>query len=507
MPSPRTSGSGLRHTVDFLLFERLNALGWNMPMTVFRMLRATGAALTVPVLLACTLLGARLLHGTAELPGPLLVGGFLLANLYAGGVYLLREAFSRRRHSVNGSPNEHFFRALDISARDVFMVYCVVRIMYFHAALLTVDAVFLGVFHDSMAGPLTPGLIFVPVALCALTLAVAARLATRTGSTAATTGRAMPVALGLMVFATGLATGVVLEGSWTENSASAGWGADTGVVEPLTMAVTAACATLAAAAVVQFVRGYGRLDRDAFAIRPSGQPVTVPAMAFRPARLPMVAAVHRHFTSGRTYPMVKRAYAALTMVVLLLAGVHASGNGPLPLPTGAEQPVTRTAVSLGFVLMLGCVELVLATCGPTALAPQFRFAWENLLSHRRIAVSATLYYIAHAVLLTALVAAAAGLIVGRVLWQLPFLGLGVMSASLIAESLASAPKRLVDGTSAPGVFVACVSIGLALPALAGSAAAPLYLRLPAAIYSVCLFGGAITCIGRRIRTLPLRSAT
>ncbi|MFF8433125.1 hypothetical protein [Streptomyces bacillaris] len=515
MPSPRTHRSGLRNTIDFLLFERLNALGWSMPMPVFRTLCVTGSALMLPVLLAGALLGARLLHLTAEVPGPLLAGGFLLVNLYAGGVYLLREAFSRRRHSVSGCPNEQFFRALDISARDVFLVYCAARILYFHTALFTVDAAFLAVFRDSVAGPSTPGLICVPLALCALTLAVSARQAIRPGSARAT-GPGTLAALGLVALATGWTTGVLLGGSWTGSAVGegtgTGWGTGTGeapgtgLSEFLAVTVAAACATLAATALLCFVRAYRRLDRDAFAIRRSGRPATVPAMVFRPRGLPLLSVVHRHFASGRTCPMVKRAYAGLLMAVLLLAGVHASGSGPLPLPAGAEQPLTRSAVALGFVLLLGCAELVLATSGPTALGPQFRFAWENLLSHRRIAAGATLYYAAHAVLLSTGVAAVAALAGGAVLWQLPFLGLGVMSASLIAESLASAPKRLVDGTSAPGVFVACVSIGLALPSLAGSAAHPLSLRLSAAFYSVCLFGGAITCIGRRIRTLPSRSA-
>ncbi|MFE0039625.1 hypothetical protein [Streptomyces sp. NPDC059015] len=508
MPSPRTSESGLRNTVDFLLFERLNSLGWSMPMPVFRMLCFTGSAATVPVLLAATFLGAHLLHRTTELSGPVLAGGFLLANLYGGGVYLLREAFSRRRHSVSGSPNEPFFRALDIRARDVFLVYCAARILYFHAALLTVDAAFLFVFRDSLAGSLTPGLICAPLALCAVTLAVSARLATRAG-TAVTAGPSAFAAVCLVVFVTGLATGMLLDGPWAGGTSGVGVGVSsgTGVVEPLTLAVTATCAGLTAAALLRFARDFRRLDRNAFAIRPSAQSATMPAMVFRPGRLPLLPVLHRHFTSSRTAPMVKRTYTVLLMAVLLLAGVHASGSELLPMPGGAERPLTRTAVAFGFVLLLGCVELVLATSGPTALGPQFRFAWENLLSHRHIAVSAALYYIAHAVLLATGVAVAAGLVNGTVLWQLPFLGLGVMSASLIAESLASAPKRLVDGTSAPGVFVACVSIVLALPALAGSTAHPLSLRLPAAFYSVCLFGGAITCIGRRIRTLPLRSAT
>ncbi|UUN27772.1 hypothetical protein [Streptomyces sp. FIT100] len=514
MPSPRTSPSGLRNTVDFLLFERLNALGWSMPMPVFRVFCFTGTALTVPVLLAAALLGARLLHRTIELPGLVLVGGFLLANLYAGGVYLLREAFSRRRHSVSGSPNEHFFRALDIRARDVFLVYCAARIVHFHAALFTVDAAFLCVFRESLAGPLTPGLICVPLVLCALTLAVSARLAARADSTAAAAGPGVHATVALVVFATGLATGALLDAPGAAGTAGArgrgggvGSGTGTGLVELLALGVTVVCATLAAAALLSCMRDCRRLDGSAFAIRPSGRSATVPAMAFRPARLPLLPVVHRHFTSSRTYPMIRRAYAALLTAVLLLAGVHASGSGLLPLPAGAERLVTRTAVALGFVLLLGCVELVLATSGPTALGPQFRSAWENLLSHRHVAVSATLYYTAHAVLLAAGVAAAAGLVSGTVLWQLPFLGLGVMSASLIAESLASAPRQLVDGTSAPGVFVACVSIGLALPALVGSTAQPLSLRLLTAFYSVCLFGGAITCIGRRIRTLPLRSVT
>ncbi|MGW8954721.1 hypothetical protein [Streptomyces sp. NPDC055709] len=512
MTPHHTSGSGLHNAVDFLLFERLNGLGWAMPLSVFRMLCATGGVLILPVLLAAALFGARLMHRTTDLPGPAMLTCFLLANLYAGGVYLLREAFSRRRHSVSGSPNELFFRALDMRARDVFIVYCATRIVRFHAALLSVDVAFLAVYRDSLAGFLTVGLACVPLTLCALTLAVSARLARCAGSTTAA-GPGTLTALGLVAFATGMATGSLLNGTRTGGTASTdgGWaetvGSGASLAGPLTLSVAAVCAVSTVVALVYFVRDYRRLDRDAFAIRPSGRTTTVPAMAIWPAQLPLFPVVHRHFASSRTYPMVKRTYAALLTVVLLLAGVRSSGSGLLPLPGGAEQPLTRTAVALGFVLLLGCAELVLATSGPIALGPQFRFAWENLLSHRRVSVSATLYYTTHAVLLAVGVAAAASLVIGTVLWQLPFLGLGAMSASLIAESLASSPKRLVDGTSTPGVFVACVSIGLALPALAGIAAHPHSLRLLAAFYSVCLFGGAITCIGRRIRTLPLRSAT
>lgn len=506
MSTPRPSVSGLRNTADFLLFERLNTLGWNMPMPVFRTLCVAGMAATLPVLLAGTLLGAHLLHRTTELPGPVLAGGFLLANLYGGGLYLLREAFSRRRHSVKGSPNEPFFRAFDIRARDVFLVYCVTRILYFHAVLLTVGAAFLFVFRGSLAGPFTPGLISVPLALCAVTLAVSARLATR--AAAVTAGPGVLAALGFALFVTGLATGLLLDGQWAGDASSAGVdiGTGTSMVRWLTVVVTVACTCLTVAALFGFARSFRGLDRTAFALRASAPTATVPAMSFRPARLPLLPVLHRHFMSGRTAPLVKRTYAVLLLCVLLLAGLHASGSGLLPLPAGAEQPLTRTAATFGFILLLGCVELVLATSGPTALGPQFRFAWENLLTHRHIALTATLYYTGHAVLLATGVAVAAGLVSGTVLWQLPFLGVGVMSASLIAESLASAPKRLVDGTSAPGVFVACVSIGLALPALAGSVAHPVPLRLSAAFYSVCLFGGAITCIGRRIRALPSRSA-
>ncbi|GGV76731.1 hypothetical protein M3765_13160 [Streptomyces thermoviolaceus] len=501
MPRSRTSASGLRATADFLLYERLNALGWNVPLPVFRLLCLAGSAAMVPVLLTVALLGAHLLRRTTELPGAVLAGGFLVLNLYGGGVYLLREAFSRRRHTVSGSPNEGFYRALDIRARDVFLVYCAARILSFHSALLTVDAAFLFVFRDVLAGSVTLGLICVPLALCAVTLAVSARLAVRAG-TAVTVGPGVFAALGLVVFVTGLAAGMLPDAGASGVGVSCG----TGVVGPLALAVTVACAGLTVAALRCFARDVRRLDRDAFAIRPSVRSAALPAMVFRPGRLPLLAVLHRHFVSSRTAVMIKRTYAVLLMAVLLLAGVRVSGSEVLPLPGGAERPVTRTAVALGFVLLLGSVELVLATSGPTALGPQFRFAWENLLSHRHIAVSAALYCNAHAVVLAAGVAAVAGLLNGTVPWHLPFLGLGVMSASLIAESLASVPKRLVDGTSAPGVFVACVSIGLALPALAGSTAHLLFLRLLAAFYSVCLFTGAITCIGRRIRTLPSRSA-
>ncbi|MFJ5679154.1 hypothetical protein [Streptomyces sp. NPDC093097] len=509
LPPPRTSSSppALRNTLDFFLFERLNALGWNMPLRTFAQLCAFGYALVLPLLLAGSLFGFGVLRKAVQLPPVVIGAAFLLVHLYAGGAYLLREAFSRRRHSVSGSPNEGFFRALDIRARDVFLVYCLARIAVFYGALLTLDTAFLVVYRGAL-GQGALGLLCVPLALFTLTLAVSVRMASHAGSTPSA-GLKTVGALGVACVMAGLFTGRFLGALPAGNAPGTAFQAAPSVAadQPLMLVITSGTtsALLFVAAGVYVIHHYRSLDRASFAIRPTRRPTTAPPMDFRPRRLPLLPVVHRQFTTSRTYPLVRRMYLALLMAGLLLVGVRASETGRPPL-AGMERPLTRIAVILCFVMLLGCVELLLATCGPTALGPQFRFAWENMLSQRNISVSAVLYYTAHVLTLTSGVAAAAWLASGTLLWQLPFLGVSVLSATLIAESLTTAPKRLVDGTSTPGVFVACVSIGLALPSLAGCYAQSPLPRLLAALYCVCLLGGGITCIGRRIRTLPLRSA-
>ncbi|RSS79568.1 hypothetical protein [Streptomyces sp. WAC06614] len=294
MPTPHRSGSALRTSLDFLCFERLNSLGWNMPLPLFKILCGTGVAVLLPVLFAVTLLASRVLRSMSLLPAPALVGGFLLTNLYVGGAYLLREMYSRRRHSVSGSPNEGFFRALDVRARDIFLAYCASRILLHHTALLTVDAAFLIVFRATLSSSLAVVLACVPLALCALSLAVSAQLAAGagTGAAARTGGPAVLVGLGALLFLTGLATGMLLDllGSRTAG-AFQGWATEEG---------------------------------------------------------------------GDTAPVVGRTYVILLLTTALACGVRLSGGQLLPLPPDMRGLVTRTAVAVTFVLLLGCVELVLA---------------------------------------------------------------------------------------------------------------------------------------------------
>lgn len=509
----RPRHAGLRSVVDFWLFEQLNALSWSMNLGVFRLLCIGAMATLLPVVTAGALFGTRLLHTVAPLPGALPGLAFLLVHLYVGGAYVVREVFSRRRHSVSGSPNEGFYRALDLRALDVFFVYCAIRIMRFYLVLLLVDAAFLYVFRESLGGAWSVGLVM-PVGLCALTLGVSARLATDAGAWEPSGAKAL-VPVGLILFVTGMVTGHLLgqgdaashrseHAKETAAGFATGLAPDMSAGHPFVLSAGLAGAAALAAGTVLVWRAGARLRRESFVIRPAP-----PSRAGRRsmawlALLPLLAVVHRQFVSGRTYGPVWRIYVVVTMTLLLLIGVRLPPAGPLPL-SFLSQPMERSIIAVTFIVLLGGVELLLAICGPTALSPQFRFAWENLLSPRQIAVSAALYYAAHALALASGIAAIGWAATRQVLWHVPFLGLAVLSASLIAESLTTAPKRLVDGTSAPGVFVACLSVALSLPALIGCLAQPVPSRLLAVVYSVALFTGAITCIGRRVQTLPLTS--
>ncbi|MGW3274911.1 hypothetical protein ACWDFH_26075, partial [Streptomyces kronopolitis] len=171
-----------RAVSDFYLFEILAVLRLRMTVRTARHLLVGLYVLIVPLVFIVSVAGFSLIRPILEEAGVQaeeLLTALAVLLLYSTTTYALREAFSQRRFMVAGSPNAELFRAMDISSREVFLVYCARRICAYHLLLGTVPAGFLFAYWPA-PGIGIPHLVLaavVPVGMCAVSLSVAARSA------------------------------------------------------------------------------------------------------------------------------------------------------------------------------------------------------------------------------------------------------------------------------------------------------------------------------------------
>ena len=501
--------SGLRAVFDFSYYE-MSAVRGRIPLRTFQAVLGGLQLLVLPVALVLSALvfslGAALV-GRRPDAGAALVVLFLAANLYVAGAYLLKEVFSERRFAVAGSPNAGLFRALDLQARDVFTVYCGLRAVLFHAVLLVVDAAFVVVLRDVLdVGRGSAGLLLLlPLALCVACLATSAVVANQHR----TTRHTAPGAL------LGLATTCLL----------VGWGTARFVAAPLVEhGLTGHVGSGGAASLVRLVAGGSvvvglvaggvllvqlrRLRANSFLIRPSGPGSSGPPalLAWCVARLPGLAVLHRELTRSSVYPLVRKNFLVLGGALLICTGAAASGV-PGPLAGAAAPYVPAFAGGSAFVVDLIMIGLVFKVVGPTTLAGQFRFQFEELgTSQWRVAATATAYYVLTLLSLAVLVSALLRVVVGVATLQPLALAVCVAAAATIGESLL-APTTKADGSSTQGTAVALVIVLLSAPAMIAVSTTSVPYDLVRVTYSICLLGGAIACLAHRITTLPSTSGT
>ncbi|SDE21036.1 hypothetical protein [Glycomyces harbinensis] len=491
--------------LDFRHLELVTALRLPMGLRPFQIGYGGAVLFGFAILAAASAAGfalsnALLSERAASAQGLLVVLG--VGNLYIGGGYLLREAFSGRRFQVSNSSNTALFRALDLSARDVLIVYCGLRITGYFAAVALVDAMFLNAFASrlDLAGATVAAVFAVPAAAWAATFAVAARSARRSVRPTVHRPWAVPALVALAFSATWATSALLIEPML--DAGPVAWIARSGP-GAFTTALALACTAIGAAALVVAALDVRRLSAESFPIQQTAPPRTIRGAA--PRSLTGVLALE--LRRSPYYVPVRRSVAVLVAVLAAGVGVLASGATWLPLPSVPERTAfVLTAVALATAL--GLAELVLRAIGPVTYTAQYRFAYESGRSSRSVALGAIICcalpvaLMGMAVDAVAVVAAGAQAAPGAATSA----AVTAVAAALVAETVI-APPRNADGTLAPNLVGAVLAMVVAAPVLL-----PFSFALPAGqalagAYSICLLGGAFACVERRIRSLPSTSST
>lgn len=492
----------LAAVLDFHHFETLASLRLRLSLRAFKVLAVSlSLAGLVALLVASTGVFALTRALLADQPGSVhgLTVMFCVGNLYAAAGYLLREAMSQRRFAVANSPNTGLFRALDIPAREVLIVYCWLRATVYYLALLVVTAVFTFVFDAS------PAVLLTPVSMHVATLAIATRSALRR-----TRPRPVPAsgwaALGAVSFALGYCTARYVLGPIRESGLASSFGP--AEAERLVVGIGAASALTAVCLAVRLGFDLRRLGADSFTV----QLAAPRSAASRRGRLltgthPIAGILDRELAASAIHPLIRKIFGFLLMALLACLGVLASGTGLLPVG-GFGGRASTIAYALVLATSLGMTELILRAAGPATFAAQFRFAWEAGLRPWGIASAAATCYLLPVAALGAGSALLLLQLAGPAIALAGPVGAAVAAgaASLLAE-WAIAPPRNPDGSAAPNTVGALAALILSAPVLFLLALASPVGGLAAAGYGICLIGGAIACIRHRILTLPSTSST
>lgn len=497
-------GPGFAVAVDFYFLELLSRYRTKVDVRTFRSVVIILYAF-LALILAVLALGVGLVTRSAltERPGIAftVLAAFLAVNLYAIGACVLREVFAERRFVVANSPNAPFYRAFDIRAWHVLVVFSGLRTTAFYVALLVVDSVFVAVAGSAVrgAGPGLPVMLALPVAGYALTLAVSAAVAVNP-AVSRSAGLPWLVSGALGFFAIGYTTARFIAGPIVERGLVNAFTGDQ--VSTLTSRIAVVAPIAGCGALVVLGLCLRRLARTSFPIRPAGESLEAP----RRRRPTMLTVLRRELVRSKVYPLVRKNFLTLSAALLLCLGASAAGTGVLPVAGFAER-FGRTAQGVAFVSFIVLVALVFTAVGPTTLAAQFRFGWENLLlSGPRIALSAGAYYVLLPTLLAAGVSVLLLLVTGAFSVGPVALAISVAAAAMIAETTVP-PRENADGSSTQGTVTALIVLLLGVPTFAATSVSSVLFDCLAVTYSLCLFAGGVACMIRRIQSLPLRFAT
>jgi hypothetical protein len=427
-----------------------------------------------------------------------------LANLYVGAAYVFREMFSRRRFVVANSPNTALFRALDVPAREVLIVYCGFRATAFGVALLAADVCFVLVFAPVLGLPPLgyAAILAVPVATYLATVAAAASSAGRR-TRPRPIGRWTVAALGGLSFALGYATGRLVVGPIGEAGLAASF--SRGQLSTLVAVLGAGSVVVGGLAATRLVVALRRVARHSFEIQAATRTVPTARRRTRASGPRLVAILHRELAGSWPYSLLRKAGAVLVAVLLASLGLAVSASSVVPLDHLPDRLFTAFHATV-FAVFLGTAELVLMVVGPVTLSRQLRFAWENHLSHWHIAAAVLGYALLPVTVFAADAVATLAVWTGVVSLGPLSCAVAVVSGALVAESTLT-PRSNVDGTSAPDLVNALVSLVLAAPVLLALSLHSIPGEVLAIVYSACLAGGAVICLGRRIQIWPSTSAT
>ncbi|MDG4832686.1 hypothetical protein O7627_25745 [Solwaraspora sp. WMMD1047] len=516
-----------RLVFDLYCFDRLIALGWRMPLRVFQILVGGLCLLAAPVVLAVSLLASRALAyaltpasgaepGQPVIPVAAGTGALLLlvlTNLYLGVLQLTREAMSRRRYGISRSPNLEFYRAFDIRLIDVFLVHAGLRIVLFSGAIWLVNLGFVAVF--GAVGP-PPALwwsvaVLLPSAAAITGLALAARHANDDGG-----NRRVglgPVAAAAV--AAGLA-GFSLTALATELLAAASAPAWLHRIDATALAAVAGAGAfaVAAGAAISLVRSIRRMRTESFAIpvvsadrRPVGSRLSRRVRPLLWRWTPVGAMLHGELQGHHAAALMRRMFGFTLVGVCFAIGV-AQAPAVQPVVDATSGPLLRVSATLAFVACLVLAELTMFAIGPATLGRHLRYVWEAGVSARALTVGAIACYLAPALTFGLLLSAGTYLTVGRWPPAVVPIGISIVCAAVVGQSLTATPKETVDGSVEANLFVGLVTVLLSTPVLilALRAGGPVT-AIALAGYLTLLLGGAIACLARRVQALPSTSST
>lgn len=497
----------LRLVIDLRLIEFANALGLTMSLTMLR--RGTALAVLVGTLVvpAAAAAGAVLAGNsldTVKLERYVL-GPVLLLMVYTGVASLLAETLGRFRHSVSGHPNRSFFRALDIPATTIYLVYALPRTAGPGLLWLLVGA---GVgagfslsdaYDGSSNAPamIWTALLCVPVALGLATSAAGLYAASHRGSTQPRLWKAAALTIPAGLTLGAAVTWLILP-LLQSTAASQGSG-------PLSLpALTFPALILLATCASAMIPLWGRLRRISFpAEAHPAQSHKFPR--FGPAGMRWARILSDQRLSGWRYLVQVRITAALLGGIAALGAALLSGAPTLSttslLEPGLFEDLVLPTIAFSAVLFgVTLADLTINDIGPHAYGRHLRTAVESGAEVRTAVTAQLLAVVAPVAALSALLAGGTSLLLGFAVFSPFVLGVGAVAAALIAETLFP-PPRAADGTAAESIFTGLATLVLAaLPAaipLSFPAADPWFMPLGVA----ALLGGATVCLRKHITSL------
>jgi hypothetical protein len=474
-------------------FERVRFLvtmGWSLsPSTLTWVLAAAtlsiGLAAFTSGYLVLTLLSAV---GAEQFIAPVAV----IAGFYVVGAASLREIFGPRRLAVQASPNQGFFRALDIEKRHHFLVQAGPRSVLIALLTAAFSAAALSTNSSDSRNPLTVFvLVGAPVAFAVAFLALSARLAVSVPKRPVASRQIVPCAVSataVSVPAYGMTRFLVERTSLSPLSPPPWW---------WSVAAGLAITALASGSALILRRSWHAMSADSFVLVSDEIGLT----ASRSIRHPFDAlwtsvlrSRYRRMISNVSCLLVA---AGTVAIAIRLGGFHAEG-----LPSGGSA--AGFLPWLAFIVGLKVAHLISRDNGAQILAPRLRYLWEGGAETKGLVAVVLITQISFTAILTVpgvlLIGWAA---TGGVLWQTGPIIAAAVAATLLGGSVSRTTVGQADGSGEASMAAALLTF------VSGSPVALLSLMpgvpgiLGTSFYTFLLIGVAALCLRRRILRLPL----
>lgn len=510
-PAPRPTApvpgwwTRLELLIDLRCAELANALGlsWRLS-SLKRVLAAAAAALCLAVPAAGYGFARIFAVLSTEVPAPALLVPLAASLVLLSGLSLFfAEALGRYRNAVSGHPNRAYFRALDVPASLVHLVYVVPRALGAAGfwALLGCGGI-AGLLAATADRAWVPAAIAVmvlqPLLWLAGTLLVSLRQAGNVLGAGVPFGAGLAAAV-MIGASSGLVLALVLLPRLSPG----------GSVQPVSPVVPGQeHGTALVAAMVVTLLGLAVLGRSEWRrLRFRSFRVETAAVPARQPRLGRSAGWYwfRLLLSQRARSWRRRVEDrlgwALAGIVCALAAARAAGAPDLAVLPGAAASSIVLAAAFGSAMLgLTGAEMTLGDLGRRACGGRLRAAVETGAPLRTAVAVHFATLLAPTVLLGALAAAAVSLVLGRIDVSALVIAAGAGAGTIIAERLFP-PPRTVDGGAGESLATALAALLLGgIPPVWLLSAPTLSIWLTP-LSAAALLGGALWCAHRNLTVL------